>query len=80
MISDKIEKFSYTDFIPHLVIGTEEQRKEIREYIERFGVTSFMRKTDIWSEGQTGLKESQIQTLQWKTIPTLIRLLLKKKR
>ncbi len=41
LISDKIEKFSYTDFIPHLVIGTEEQRKEIREYIERFGVTSF---------------------------------------
>lgn len=40
-ISDKIEAFSHVDFIPHLVISNDGQRKEIAEYIRRLGVTSF---------------------------------------
>ncbi len=40
-ISEKIENFSWVDFIPHLVISDDKQRKEIEEYIDRLGVTSF---------------------------------------
>jgi len=34
-------KNAYTDVIPHLVIGTGEQKREIREYSRRLGITSF---------------------------------------
>lgn len=40
-IAEKINNYSYVDIIPHLVIATDEQRKEINNYIDRFGVTSF---------------------------------------
>lgn len=40
-IQEDIGRYAYTDVIPHLVIGSEVQRKEIREYIEAFGITSF---------------------------------------
>ena len=40
-ISEKIENFSWVDFIPHLVISSETQAREIEQYIRRFGVTSF---------------------------------------
>lgn len=35
------ERYSYTDIIPHLVISSEEQKKEIRDYSRYLGVTSF---------------------------------------
>ena len=40
-LSEKIENFSWVDFIPHLVISSETQAREIEQYIRRFGVTSF---------------------------------------
>lgn len=40
-ISEEIEQHAYTDIIPHLVISTDEQRKEIRDYIDHLGITSF---------------------------------------
>ena len=40
-IRAKIERHSKTDIIPHLVIGTKQQRQEIPACVNRFGVTSF---------------------------------------
>lgn len=40
-IADKVARFSYVDMIPHLVIGNEQQRSEMRLYMDRFGVRSF---------------------------------------
>lgn len=40
-IQAKIEQYSKTDIIPHLVIGSKQQRQEIPSYVDRFGVTSF---------------------------------------
>lgn len=32
---------AYTDIVPHLVIGTEQQKQELREYASLLGITSF---------------------------------------
>ena len=40
-IRTKIEQYSKTDIIPHLVIGTKQQRQEIPACVDRFGITSF---------------------------------------
>lgn len=40
-IAEKIDNYSHVDIVPHFVISTDEQRKEITNYIDRFGVTSF---------------------------------------
>lgn len=40
-IKESINKGSYTDIIPHLVIGNEEQLKELGAYAKELGVTSF---------------------------------------
>ncbi|HML37605.1 MAG TPA: amidohydrolase family protein [Bacillota bacterium] len=40
-IAEEINRRSFIDIIPHLVIGTDEQRREIGDYIRHFGVTSF---------------------------------------
>lgn len=40
-IAGKIRDYSYIDFIPHLVIGNDLQRREIGDYIKKLGVTSF---------------------------------------
>ncbi len=40
-IAEEIDRHSHVDIIPHLVIATEEQRREIVDYIEHLGVTSF---------------------------------------
>lgn len=48
---EQIQKYSYTDVIPHLVISTEEQKKEMQDYITHLGVTSFK----IYMNGIPGL-------------------------
>ena len=40
-IEEQAGRYSYTDIIPHLVIGNEEQMREIPDYARYFGVTSF---------------------------------------
>lgn len=40
-IEDKIEKLSNTDIIPHLIINNDTQKREIKDYIDYLGVTSF---------------------------------------
>ncbi len=40
-IQKQVQQFSYTDIIPHFVISTEEQKKEIQDYVTHFGITSF---------------------------------------
>ncbi|MBO1721447.1 dihydroorotase [Extibacter sp. GGCC_0201] len=40
-IEEQAEKYSYTDIVPHLVIGNEEQMREIPDYARYLGVTSF---------------------------------------
>jgi len=49
-----ISRSAYTDIVPHLVIGTDEQVKEIPEYAERLGVTSFK----LYLNGIPGLIKS----------------------
>ncbi len=48
---EKIGSHSYTDIVPHLVISSEEQRKEIRDYVKKLGVTSFK----VYMNGIPGL-------------------------
>lgn len=50
-IKASIEKNSYTDIIPHLVIGNEQQLQEIVQYAEQYGVTSFK----VYMNGIPGL-------------------------
>lgn len=38
---DNIEKNSYVDVVPHLILNSELHRREIRDYINILGVTSF---------------------------------------
>lgn len=40
-IEEEAERYSYTDIVPHLVIGNENQKREIRDYATYLGVTSF---------------------------------------
>ncbi|BDF04992.1 dihydroorotase [[Clostridium] hylemonae] len=40
-IEEQAGRCSYTDIIPHLVIGNEEQMRELPDYARYFGVTSF---------------------------------------
>lgn len=40
-IMNEIGRTSYTDIIPHLVIGTEEQKKELGDCVRHLGITSF---------------------------------------
>ncbi len=40
-IGEKIASLSNTDIIPHLIINNDIQKKEIRDYVSRLGVTSF---------------------------------------
>lgn len=40
-IEEESERYSYTDIVPHLVIANEEQKREIRDYANYLGVTSF---------------------------------------
>lgn len=40
-IEEIAARCSYTDMIPHLVISSEVQKQEIREYSQYFGITSF---------------------------------------
>lgn len=40
-IQESVNKYSYTDIIPHLVIGNDQQLKELTTYAEKFGATSF---------------------------------------
>ncbi len=40
-VAAKIGQLSYTDFVPHLVIGTDEQRAEMVACAQQLGVTSF---------------------------------------
>lgn len=40
-VIEKIGEYSYTDIVPHLVIASEEQRREITDCIDDLGVTSF---------------------------------------
>lgn len=40
-IKESINEFSYTDIIPHLVIGNDTQLKELTGYADKFGATSF---------------------------------------
>lgn len=50
-IAEEIGRTSFIDIIPHLVIGTDEQRREIGDYIEHLGVTSFK----VYMNGIPGL-------------------------
>ncbi len=50
-IAEEINNNSFVDIVPHLVIGTDEQRKEILDYIEHLGVTSFK----VYMNGIPGL-------------------------
>lgn len=50
-IAEEINRHSFIDIIPHFVIGTDEQRKEIGDYIEHLGVTSFK----VYMNGIPGL-------------------------
>lgn len=50
-IKEDIDKFSYVDIIPHLVISTQVQRKEILDYINYLDVTSFK----VYMNGIPGL-------------------------
>jgi len=50
-IAEEINRHSFVDIIPHLVIATEEQRREITDYIEHLGVTSFK----VYMNGIPGL-------------------------
>ncbi|MFV0362128.1 MAG: dihydroorotase [Suipraeoptans sp.] len=38
---EAIDNNAYTDILPHLVIGTNEQKNEMREYAYSLGITSF---------------------------------------
>lgn len=40
-IEQKVNRLSHTDVIPHLVIGNEQQKQELSECAQRFGITSF---------------------------------------
>ena len=40
-IKKDIDAHAYTDVIPHLVIGTEQQKSEMQRYIKELGVRSF---------------------------------------
>lgn len=40
-IQESVNKYSYTDITPHLVIGNDQQLKELTTYAEKFGATSF---------------------------------------
>lgn len=40
-IEEESNTYSYTDIVPHLVIANEEQKREIRDYANYLGVTSF---------------------------------------
>lgn len=53
-IRDTINEHSYVDIIPHLVIGSEEQKEEIEKYIEKFGIKSFK----IYLNGVPGIVPS----------------------
>ncbi|WP_158303432.1 dihydroorotase [Desulfitobacterium hafniense] len=50
-VKASIEKNSYTDIIPHLVIGNAQQLQEIEEYANTFRVTSFK----VYMNGIPGL-------------------------
>lgn len=50
-VAEKINNYSNVDIVPHLVIATDEQRKEINYYIDKFGVTSFK----VYMNGIPGL-------------------------
>lgn len=50
-ISEEVDKNSFVDIFPHLVISTDGQRKEIPDYIEHLGVTSFK----VYMNGIPGL-------------------------
>lgn len=50
-IVEQISKLSFVDVIPHLVISTNEQKKEIVDYVNGFGVTSFK----VYMSGIPGL-------------------------
>lgn len=40
-IEEKIKKLSNTDIIPHLIINNDTQKREIKDYIDYLGITSF---------------------------------------
>ncbi len=50
-LAEEINKYSFIDIMPHLVIATDEQRKEIVDYINHLGVTSFK----VYMNGIPGL-------------------------
>ncbi|NLJ78658.1 MAG: hypothetical protein GX329_04785, partial [Tissierellia bacterium] len=50
-IMEDIQSYSHTDVIPHLVIGSDEQKSEIVDYTKHFGITSFK----IYMNGIPGL-------------------------
>ncbi len=50
-IAEKINNYSHVDIVPHFVITTDEQRREIKSYIDKFGVTSFK----VYMNGIPGL-------------------------
>lgn len=50
-VAEKINSYSNVDIVPHFVIATDEQRKEINYYIEKYGVTSFK----VYMNGIPGL-------------------------
>lgn len=50
-IMEDIQNHSYTDIIPHLVIGSDEQKREIVDYTKHFGITSFK----VYMNGIPGL-------------------------
>lgn len=50
-LSEEINKYSFVDILPHLVIATEEQRSEVTDYINHLGITSFK----VYMNGIPGL-------------------------
>jgi dihydropyrimidinase len=40
-LESKIQKLSHIDIIPHLVIGSQTQKRELKAYVEQLGITSF---------------------------------------
>lgn len=50
-LAEEIGKYSFVDIMPHLVISSDEQRKEIPDYVNHLGVTSFK----VYMNGIPGL-------------------------
>lgn len=50
-LAEEINRYSFIDIMPHLIIATDEQRQEIADYINHLGVTSFK----VYMNGIPGL-------------------------